>query len=485
MINAKIKMNNIEKTLYKNKYIDKEKERELAIYLNLLHGDIERNDNICLLQINRNFTEQLFINCYDMINLINIIREKDMYISVNTFHIKKRAEKTAKKLNALFLDLDYYNIDKLKNKKPEEIIELLKAEFEGMPAPSFFVVSGKGLYVFWLLNNTFATEKSRNLYKKIQESLCNKFTSFGADIKAKDIARVLRIPTTINSKNNKQARLIMPKEIKEDEFEYSLNPYKYELSDFFEILFANNNKYNKKVISQSKKKIRKKNMKKITKLNTIKNLYYNRAKDIEKIVELRKGVKQEGKRDMILFIYRLNLLLCNITEEESLKMTLLLNNKFVDSLNERYVIKATESAVNNVDKYKIAMSEYDKSTDGELKEYLSAQGIYIYKNQTIIDALEITSDEMLILSTLIDATEKKMRARISKKINYNKEKRAEKHKKEYKKQTLKKDKISKIEQKIIKLKSQNLTRKEIIKKLKIKESTYKRYVTNMKKNGLI
>ncbi len=46
------------------------------------------------------------------------------------------------------------------------------------------------------------------IYNEIQKKLIEKFKKFGVDDNAKDIARVLRIENTINSRNNKTCKTL-------------------------------------------------------------------------------------------------------------------------------------------------------------------------------------------------------------------------------------------------------------------------------------
>ena len=95
-----------------------------------------------------------------------------------------------------------------------------------------------------------------------------------------------------------------------------------------------------------------------------------------------------GHREIILFLYRYYL--CSFTEDvqKALEDVLELNSMFIYPLKEKEVIRATRSAE---------------------KCYLDNNKEYRYKNDTLIELLEITEDEEIQMSTIISKTEYKRR----------------------------------------------------------------------------
>ncbi|MDQ7850404.1 MAG: hypothetical protein RB148_09045, partial [Armatimonadota bacterium] len=70
----------------------------------------------------------------------------DVYLSQNRFWGPRRIAHLAQ-LDALYADLDYYTRPELRDLRPWQVAELaLQAlEAERIPAPSFFVASGRGV----------------------------------------------------------------------------------------------------------------------------------------------------------------------------------------------------------------------------------------------------------------------------------------------------------------------------------------------------
>ncbi len=77
--------------------------------------------------------------------------QKDVYASLNTYIGKKRRVATLKKINAVYVDLDVYN----KNLTKAQALVWLHEEYYDkiIPAPTYVIDSGRGLYLIWKLKN--------------------------------------------------------------------------------------------------------------------------------------------------------------------------------------------------------------------------------------------------------------------------------------------------------------------------------------------
>ena len=412
----------------------------------------------------------------DWDKLSNIVGIEDFYCSINTFYAPgKHTGKYVKNLNAVIVDLDYYNIPYLKGLSAEQIINLMDLDLS-YPTPNYYIDSGNGLYLIWFLEKTFATAKSKRYWTQIQKTLIDYFKDFGADAKVKDVARVHRVNTTKNSKTGRTAKLIPTGQV-----------CRYELSDIAEYFWGiREEKEPKKAI---KKPVKTKKVNKIIKLKNILTLHYNRCRDIEKIVGLRAGTKMEGLREQLLFIYRLQLLMSNVEPENALKMVLELNKSFLDPLEEREVISATKSAEENAETYFRLKDKYTDDMRLSLNEYLSNNGVYLYRNATIIKELKITVKEMEHLTILIDKHEKDKRKAIRNREYYQENK--EIYKEKYQDKLKKQKKLSREEQnsliraKIKSLLAEGFKQKDIALQLKLGTATVKRHIKYMKENGLL
>jgi hypothetical protein len=128
----------------------------------------------------------------------------DTYTSQNAFkHGQRRAVSNVSCLASFFVDLDTYNTEH----QGKSWIEIYRAiESTGLPPPTLGGSSGRGLQLVW----TFRTTKSPKLldgWQFVEQHLINVFSQFGADPKASDAARVLRLSGTINTKSGTRALL--------------------------------------------------------------------------------------------------------------------------------------------------------------------------------------------------------------------------------------------------------------------------------------
>ena len=106
----------------------------------------------------------------------------------------------------------------------------------------------------------------------------------------------------------------------------------------------------------------------------------------------------------LLFLYRYYL--CSFTEdiEKALNDALELNSMFRQTLSEREVIRATRSAE---------------------RCYLDKNKQYKYKNETLIELLEITEEEQKYMIIIISKKEYKRRENIRGKKNYQEQLKAQ------------------------------------------------------------
>ena len=369
---------------------------------------------------------------YKHMQLVKLKFDKDnVYITLNTFYKTYRRIEYLKELNALFIDLDTYKTDFTK----EQILMNLNENYFGknIPTPNFIIDSGRGLYLIWLIKKV--PSMALPLWKAVEEYFYRSLKEFGADRQALDATRILRIPGSINSKTHTEVKII-------DNYDY--------LYDLREI----QNEYMPEL--SEKAPIRRGRPKKVKYIYRERSLYYARIQDLIKLCELRE-YNLKGHRELILFLYRYYL--CYFTEdiEKSLNDTLELNNMFKQPLREKEVLSSTKSA-------ETVFKDQNKD--------------YKYKNETLINLLEISDEEQKEMKTIISKEEYKRR-----KNQYNKKKYREQLKAQGK--LTEKEKISQRREKIKDLLQEGLMRKDICLTLNISTKTYKRDIKFLKEQGLI
>lgn len=122
--------------------------------------------------------------------------EKDLYMSPNLFKsITSYTKDDVSRLNAFFVDLDFYKIPKFKRYTAKSIRSKIKlAGFGsniGMPEPSLCIDTGRGLCLVWLIESMSVTEKSQKYWEWIEERLVEQFKDYGVDQAVKDTPRIL------------------------------------------------------------------------------------------------------------------------------------------------------------------------------------------------------------------------------------------------------------------------------------------------------
>lgn len=303
--------------------------------------------------------------------------EKDTFITPNTMYKPFRSVENIRQFRSLYMDLD--SIEGDKHYITYKIFEL--AEKEEIPKPTMISDSGRGLHVYWRIKN--APYGALNTWQELQDMLYYKLKKYGADRKATDGARVLRLPNTINSKNNAICRVLYI----DDEIEYTM----YDLREKY-LSYSH-----KKIIASAKKE----NNKVIT--NSFFNsysLHITRAEDLITLCELRK-YNVIGYRNMILhcFTYWKGIYIRDLEELENQVKEL--NNNFIEPLKEsevRAIIRCVPKAIEKFIAYEqgIRTGEKKRVTKG-----MRDKEGYWYKNETLIERLDITEEEQSKLKTII------------------------------------------------------------------------------------
>ncbi|MEG2848175.1 MAG: hypothetical protein RR904_05355 [Bacilli bacterium] len=487
-------MQNVAKKLKHNPFLEMETTEKFYLtnsryvddalkMINLLH--INNTGYFCLCQKKGEFSTRFLDKQPEFNQMMNYLHLKNLYLSLNSFYIPLRQIKTLRQINSFYLDIDYYKEPKYKNKTTDEMISIMRAD--GMfidLEPSFFMDSGNGMYIFYLIEDV--PKQAKKLWSEIENKLIEKFKQYGADPVARDLARVLRLAGSINSKTGRRARLILP----------NAEPIRYTLSQIRDIILPKL-PYTKEEwveLKKQRKKHKQEYKNKVNKVNHLFNSYslnINRAMDIKKIIELRKN-EIDGIRNIAFHLFSLFSFYA-YGEDEGNKIwnsLIELNSSLIEPLSNTELENIYNSSLAQLEHYTKVLTEYNLNHSNENKiNYLRSNGCYLYTNQSIITKLEITPIEMEQLETIIDLKEKNNRKR----AKYQKNRESEINRvKEYYQKKLKMDgKISKKEQlnitygKIKSLLAKGLKQKDISVQLDIKPRTLKRYIKSMKENGLI
>lgn len=328
----------------------KQSQEEPRAYQNFKDIHHDSQGIICISQINEGKWSNQYGRYQAMLNHIEELESlEDVFYSQNTFKKFKRSTEHLFELKALYIDLDYH---KSTDYTREQIIGNINILVQDgiIPMPTHIIDSGYGLNVIWRIKRLPA--QALPLWRAVEQYLYEQLDQFGADRKAMDVTRVFRVEDTYNAKYAQRKKVSVI---------YS-NPY---LQEYDIHLIQEYVQFDK-----PKKKPKSKKARTIVRLYNRYSLYYSRYLDILAICKLR-DFDLRGQREIILFLYRYYGCAYLADETLALDNALELNRQFKEPLSEAEVRRATRSA---------------EKAAKNLK--------YGYRNQTLVDLLGITDEEM-------------------------------------------------------------------------------------------
>lgn len=135
-------------------------------------------------------------------------RNRDTWISQAEFSRPNRRLVNLARIGLCFVDVDTYRT-KYGQGTPETALEDIRRYLDdaGLPWPSLALNSGRGLQLKWLLTSAIP-RAALPRWNNIQRTLVDVLEDFGADAKAKDASRVLRLVDTVNTKSGKAVEVI-------------------------------------------------------------------------------------------------------------------------------------------------------------------------------------------------------------------------------------------------------------------------------------
>lgn len=309
----------------------------------------------------------------------DMLGEEDTYITSNSFYIPKRSSDTIRHFRALFSDIDL-DLDKIG--KAEAVYMVYDLAYKGkIPKPTMIVDSGRGLHIYWRIEH--APKGAIYTWQELEDYLYYQLKHLGADIRATDCARVLRLPGTINSKNGVECTIL--------DIDRSLCYSMYDLREQY---------LDYKPKKQAKSTANSSNKGNVKHYFNSYTLHLARAKDIEKLCKLR-DYRVTGYRNMIIhcYTYWQGIYTRDLEELEFLVNSL--NDKFTEPLKGNEIKSVTKSVQKAIDKF----IDYEQGLrDGNVKRVskgMRDKGGYWYKNETLIDRLDISVEEQRQLETII------------------------------------------------------------------------------------
>lgn len=336
--------------------------------------------------------------------IVEEIGQEDVFITPNTTFIPVRRAQNIRQFRALFIDLD---IDKLGYQKSETVYMVWELYYQDkLPKPTMVIDSGRGVHLYWRIEN--APIQAWSTWQELEDYLYYQLKHLGADKQATDSVRVLRLPSSINSRNGSECKIL-----------YIDNETTYSMYDLRQAYLN----YKPKTTQIKMLEAYEKPTAKVipNKFFTSYSLHLARIEDIETLCKLR-NYNVKGYRNFILHCYAYWQGV-TIRDEESLREEVYaLNNAFKEPMKATEVDAILRCIPKAIDKF-IAYEQGIRS--GECKRVskgMRDKGGYWYKNETLIERLDITEAEQKHMKTII-GTEEKYSRRRDKDREYQKAKR--------------------------------------------------------------
>ena len=320
----------------------------------------------------------------------------DSYMSQATFFRPNRRLVNLWHLPLCFVDLDTYKTAYGKlHEEPLSLAVRQRLADVGVPPASLVIHSGRGVYLKWLLKSPLP-QAALPRWNAVQRELVSRLADFGSDPKARDASRVLRLVTTCNTKQPdpelRKVRVLWVEEADGAPLLHDFDRLAETVLPFTrkEVAAIEADKPAGRVIQfkrggESALELRR---------FSFETLHWDRVTDMRKLRKLR-GPIAEGERETFVF----------------LMLNELAKSGQVNTHNFQY---ETVALARECDSF-VKGSDWSRSTFSTLyrrvKEHMAGQygrgqGLYSYKNATLIDQLRITPDEERHMKTLISTTEK-------------------------------------------------------------------------------
>ncbi|MDK2564164.1 DNA-binding response regulator [Romboutsia sedimentorum] len=313
--------------------------------------------------------------------------EDDVFLSPNTMYLPKRRVENIRQFRALFQDID---CNKVGFEKAETAYIVWQLYYDGkIPKPTMVTDSGRGVHLYWRIQN--APYGALNTWQELQDYIYYQLKHLGADRKSTDGARVLRLPGTINSKNEEDCKVLYI----DNELEYSMYDLREQYLNYkpksHQLEIVETKKNDTKVVSN--------------KFFNSYSLHMERSNDLQTLCKLRK-YDMTGFRNMVIhcYVYWKGIYVRDSYELENIVMEL--NNAFTEPLKEIEIRAILRSVPKAIDKF-IAYEQGLRC--GERKRV--SKGMrdkegYWYKNDTLIERLDISTSEQKHMKTIIGVDEK-------------------------------------------------------------------------------
>jgi hypothetical protein len=398
----------------------------------LLYHDTERSGFTALLRPGGT-PRQLAVRLHELPWALRDQRlhSHDLYIAQNEFFRPNRRVVSCSRLTSCYVDLDTYKLDSLYGQPAEALTDRLLRQCDDarIPPPSIVVYSGRGLQAKWLLERPVPSNALPR-WQALQTELGSRLSPMGADLRALDASRVLRLVGSVNSRSGDLVRVVYLQRVAT--LGGAVGPAGvavYPFDSFFDDVlpltrhelaaqrseFAERIEYDKLVgppLPEPYKPVRRLQLVESGRLANARRiipseLAWDRLADLRKLAELRHGVggMPSGQRNLFVFLgacFLASALVAPHFRSEVLE----LGQEFAPTWSAQELAACISSVQRRL----------EAAAKGETVEFLGqpVDPRYRFKNSTLIDWLSISSKEMTQLRTIVSPDEKRNRDRARK-----------------------------------------------------------------------
>ena len=313
--------------------------------------------------------------------------QNDVFVAPNTMYIPRRRVENIRQFRSLFQDIDCENLGL---EKAETVYLIWELYYEGkIPKPTMVTDSGRGVHLYWRIQN--APYGALNTWQELQDYIYYNLKHLGADRQATDSARVLRLPGTINSKNQVNCKVIYI----DDDLEYSMYDLREQYLNYrpksYQLQMQDTKVVENKVVSN--------------RFFNSYSLHMQRANDLQTLCRLR-NFDMKGYRNMAIHCYAYWKGIYVRDQYELEKEVIELNNAFKEPLKDtevKAVLRCIPKAIEKFIAYEQGLRSGEKK---RVSKGMRDKEGYWYKNTTLIERLGITANEQKHMKTIIGTDEK-------------------------------------------------------------------------------
>jgi hypothetical protein len=168
-------------------------------HFDTLHGKHHERVAVCTSVEGAQWKERVFSHDMARAMASNIAGDAETYLSQSGLAFR-RTVADVRVLNCHWVDLDTYNSEHA-GLTSDAVQALVLAEYPWLPKPTMIVNSGRGMHFQWVFREPVLAADVLPKWQVTQDVLTTLLAPFGADPKARDAARVLRLVGSTNDRN--------------------------------------------------------------------------------------------------------------------------------------------------------------------------------------------------------------------------------------------------------------------------------------------